>query len=190
MSDSLSDKPMPSLSDWLRENAPDCGDNSCMFGGRGKGGMRTNGGCRCYRDLPTMKRIYVERMFAALATQSSTAAMGPQESPLAWIVFTPRDLQGCDYYVFADQQQAENRAACDDADEEVIPLYRPSAFPSARKSPLLEACLVWQREKDHQDGIDNVDDALYKAIVAAADGRTVSLIDPIDADIDVDRTGE
>ena len=25
----------------------DCGDNSCLFGGRSKGGMRTNGGCRC-----------------------------------------------------------------------------------------------------------------------------------------------
>lgn len=29
----------------------DCGDNSCMFYGRGKGGMRTNGGCRCYQNL-------------------------------------------------------------------------------------------------------------------------------------------
>lgn len=25
----------------------DCGDNSCLFAGRGKGGMRTNGGCQC-----------------------------------------------------------------------------------------------------------------------------------------------
>lgn len=49
---------------WLRENAPDCGDNSCLFGGRGKGGMRTNGGCRCFKDLPTAKRIYVERLFS------------------------------------------------------------------------------------------------------------------------------
>ena len=29
----------------------DCGDNSCMFAGRGKGGMRTNGGCRCYHNM-------------------------------------------------------------------------------------------------------------------------------------------
>ena len=28
----------------------DCGDNSCLFGGKGKGGMRTNGGCRCFKD--------------------------------------------------------------------------------------------------------------------------------------------
>lgn len=27
----------------------DCGDNSCMFAVN-KGGMRTNGGCRCFRD--------------------------------------------------------------------------------------------------------------------------------------------
>lgn len=55
------------LTDWLRDNAPDCGDNSCLFGGRGKGGMRTNGGCRCYKDVrPDMRRIYIERMQAAL----------------------------------------------------------------------------------------------------------------------------
>jgi len=28
----------------------DCGDNSCYFKARGKGGMRTNGGCRCGRN--------------------------------------------------------------------------------------------------------------------------------------------
>lgn len=27
----------------------DCGDNSCYFA-RGKGGMRTNGGCRCFEN--------------------------------------------------------------------------------------------------------------------------------------------
>ncbi len=26
-----------------------CGDNSCMWGSRG--GMATNGGCRCYKDI-------------------------------------------------------------------------------------------------------------------------------------------
>ncbi len=31
----------------------DCGDNSCRFGGEGKGGMRTNGGCRCLSGLPS-----------------------------------------------------------------------------------------------------------------------------------------
>lgn len=61
----------PPLTEWLRDNAPDCGDNSCLFGGRGKGGMRTNGGCRCFKDLPQAKRIYVERLFAAF-TPSAT----------------------------------------------------------------------------------------------------------------------
>jgi hypothetical protein len=52
---------------WVIENAPDCGDNSCLFGGRGKGGMRTNGGCRCYKDLrPDKRRIFVERMYEAI----------------------------------------------------------------------------------------------------------------------------
>lgn len=30
----------------------DCLDNTCHFKGRGPGGMRTNGGCRCLRDTP------------------------------------------------------------------------------------------------------------------------------------------
>jgi hypothetical protein len=62
--EALSDR--EKLIGWLRENAPDCGDNSCVFGGQDKGGMRTNGGCRCFKDLPTMKRIYVERLYRAL----------------------------------------------------------------------------------------------------------------------------
>lgn len=31
-----------------------CGDSSCVWGRRG--GMATNGGCRCYKDLPYEER--------------------------------------------------------------------------------------------------------------------------------------
>lgn len=49
--------------DWLTTTL-DCGDNSCLYRDRTKpGGMRTNGGCRCFRDLPPVKRIYIEKMF-------------------------------------------------------------------------------------------------------------------------------
>lgn len=68
------------LDEWLRQNTPDCGDNSCLFGGRGKGGMRTNGGCRCFKDLPTAKRIYVERLYAAQS--ASVSIMDEQELTL------------------------------------------------------------------------------------------------------------
>jgi hypothetical protein len=37
----------------------DCGDNSCLFAPRPLTGMRTNGGCRCFRDLPTKQRLFV-----------------------------------------------------------------------------------------------------------------------------------
>jgi hypothetical protein len=44
----------------------DCGDNSCMFDGRDKGGVRTNGGCRCLTGLSWAQRArvlqYVRRM--------------------------------------------------------------------------------------------------------------------------------
>ena len=63
------------LNAWLLEHAPDCGDNSCLFGGRGKGGMRTNGGCRCFKDVrPDMRRIFIERMWAALQAPPSPQA--------------------------------------------------------------------------------------------------------------------
>ena len=32
----------------------DCGDTSCLFASK-KGGMRTNGGCRCLRNVLTTK---------------------------------------------------------------------------------------------------------------------------------------
>ena len=35
----------------------DCGDNSCQFEGRDRGGMRTNGGCYCLEDLDFDKRM-------------------------------------------------------------------------------------------------------------------------------------
>ena len=72
----------PSLPEWLREHAPDCGDNSCLFGGRGKGGMRTNGGCRCFTAVPTAKRIFIERLYASF-TQSETAPPTPLVSAVA-----------------------------------------------------------------------------------------------------------
>lgn len=48
----------------MSEEAPDCGDNSCLFGGAGKGGMRTNGGCRCLKDLPATTRRYFQRLYS------------------------------------------------------------------------------------------------------------------------------
>ena len=40
----------------------DCGDNSCNYAKK-KGGMRTNGGCRCLQDVdPHMKRVNIERV--------------------------------------------------------------------------------------------------------------------------------
>lgn len=38
----------------------DCGDNSCRYAPR-MGGMRTNGGCRCLKDLSAEQRRKVER---------------------------------------------------------------------------------------------------------------------------------
>lgn len=39
----------------------DCGDSSCEFEGRGKGGMRTNGGCRCLKDLDGARMLRARR---------------------------------------------------------------------------------------------------------------------------------
>lgn len=64
--------------DWLLEKAPDCGDNSCLFGGRGKGGMRTNGGCRCFKDVrPDMRRIFIERLWESFVTSATPRRSEP-----------------------------------------------------------------------------------------------------------------
>ena len=48
-------------------NTLDCGDNSCLFRDHSKpSGIRTNGGCRCFKDLPAKKRHFVHRMFYTL----------------------------------------------------------------------------------------------------------------------------
>lgn len=39
----------------------DCGDNSCVYAKK-KGGMRTNGGCRCFQDFVGLKRRSIERI--------------------------------------------------------------------------------------------------------------------------------
>lgn len=70
--------------DWLLEKAPDCGDNSCLFGGRGKGGMRTNGGCRCFKDVrPDMRRIFIERLWESFVT-SATRPVPVHE--IRWVI--------------------------------------------------------------------------------------------------------
>lgn len=39
----------------------DCGDSSCFFATK-RGGMRTNGGCRCLQDLDPRAATAVRRM--------------------------------------------------------------------------------------------------------------------------------
>ena len=52
--------------EWLTTTL-DCGDNSCLFRDRTKpGGMRTNGGCRCFDDLKPKRRLFVHKMFQCL----------------------------------------------------------------------------------------------------------------------------
>ena len=48
-----------------------CGDNSCMFGP--PGGMGTNGGCRCLKDLPGGDRHHVQRGVRAIRKELAAA---------------------------------------------------------------------------------------------------------------------
>ncbi len=49
-------------------NELDCGDNSCLFAER-KGGMRTNGGCRCLDELPADRRRVATAHILALGAE-------------------------------------------------------------------------------------------------------------------------
>ena len=40
----------------------DCGDNSCRFA-QNKGGMRTNGGCVCLRDIDKSVRLEIHKIW-------------------------------------------------------------------------------------------------------------------------------
>lgn len=65
----LSDK------DWLTTTL-DCGDNSCLFKDPKAGGMRTNGGCRCFSDLrPQVKRIFVNKMYWELGRRQEALGL-------------------------------------------------------------------------------------------------------------------
>lgn len=53
---------LPEKYEWLH-NTLDCGDNSCYFKNPNSGGMRTNGGCRCFIEVDSKTRIFVQRMY-------------------------------------------------------------------------------------------------------------------------------
>lgn len=48
----------------------DCGDNSCEFA-ENKTGMRTNGGCRCLKDMDFSRRMAVRRYLVALREENA-----------------------------------------------------------------------------------------------------------------------
>lgn len=53
----------------------DCGDNSCLFA-EAKGGMRTNGGCRCLRDLPHALQRDIHRRVLSLSQRLASIDSG------------------------------------------------------------------------------------------------------------------
>lgn len=65
-----------------KDNQPldvlDCGDNSCQFDGRGAGGVRTNGGCRCLYGLSSKQRhrvsLYLRRTVDAVRARQEKEA--------------------------------------------------------------------------------------------------------------------
>lgn len=50
---------------------PDCGDNSCYFAIK-KEGMRTNGGCRCYKNCTVEARYYANRNLRTMPSDLKT----------------------------------------------------------------------------------------------------------------------
>jgi len=57
------------------------------------------------------------------------SAITPQESPLAFAVFCENHPEGFDYAIFPEFEEAQSYCAANDmGDEEIVPLYRPSAF--------------------------------------------------------------
>lgn len=53
------------IEETLKKYAPDCGDNSCRFAVE-KGGMRTNGGCRCLLNRSLVTNTNKVEVYAAV----------------------------------------------------------------------------------------------------------------------------
>lgn len=51
--------------DWI-DRILDCGSNSCRYRDKTFKRQRTNGMCRCFRDIDANKRIFIERLFSTL----------------------------------------------------------------------------------------------------------------------------
>jgi hypothetical protein len=60
-----------------RDLGLDCGDNSCLFA-RSKGGMRTNGGCRCPDNIAS-KLATLDRYEQLLRSAKHEAGCHPSE---------------------------------------------------------------------------------------------------------------
>ncbi len=61
------------LAEIAKRESPDCGDNSCRFAKK-RGGMRTNGGCRCLDKRSIVSWNPVEK-YAALSSQDIPALL-------------------------------------------------------------------------------------------------------------------
>jgi len=66
--------------EWLRTTL-DCGDNSCLFiGPEQRKGMRTNGGCRCFKTLPQKHRIYVNKLFHTVVKHEEALTISKEQA--------------------------------------------------------------------------------------------------------------
>lgn len=62
----------------------DCGDSSCIFA-TSRSGMRTNGGCRCLRDLPHDMQRDLRRLFLDMSAEiTELRAENEELRRLAW----------------------------------------------------------------------------------------------------------
>lgn len=75
-------------------DAPDCGDNSCEFAKK-KGGMRTNGGCRCLKDVPRETRRYFTLLHRAHKQPPSPRVRGGDKVIHVEVV-VPGPINQCD----------------------------------------------------------------------------------------------
>lgn len=57
----MSETKAPTVEPHPWSQPPDCGDSSCEYA-KTKTGMRTNGGCRCYKDCKNNARLYAKWM--------------------------------------------------------------------------------------------------------------------------------
>lgn len=159
----------------------DCGDNSCQFAPK-KGGMRTNGGCRCVTDLkPFSKRLAVTRALQALPSLLFAAEERERLSGVVELYRAMKLPNGTMVGAVFDERDAlRARLAAVEAEQLEDIRERYALFDLIEELAIKAGCdSEWSSEHDHRECLrESIEDWMA---AANAEARRVDELTPLAA---------